>query len=158
MVWTDWGIAAPSTGHISMSPVPSHRTMWSCPHTVFTVHSTLRSGSMTGWAVDMIIGSTGWGPSASNDFHWLRCPTSPRNSRVTGSTSTGRPTSQVVNRRSPHTSGAVLAALLCPNGELTPIMVGVNTSGRRALRRADGESMRRARQANRSVGAPWVPG
>ena len=112
---------------------------------------------MTGCAVVITIGSTGWGVS-SKTCHWSRWPTSPRNANVTGSTSTGRPTSQVVNSRSPHGSGAVLAAFTVPNGDWTPIIVGVNTSGRLARSRADGVSMRPCRQAKRSAGAPWVPG
>ena len=50
--------------------------------------------------------------------------------------------------RSPQGSGAVLAALLRPNGECTPSIVERNTSGRLRRSRADGESMRRWRSAN----------
>ena len=77
---------------------------------------------------------------------------------MTGSISTGRPTSHVMKSRSPHGSGAVFAALVSPNGECTPSIVGRNTSGRLRRSRADGESMRRCRQANVPGAAPCVPG
>ena len=53
-------------------------------------------------------------------------PTSAMNSIVTGSSSTGRPASQVVYRRSPQGSGAVLAQLGAPKGETHPSAPTVN--------------------------------
>ena len=72
-------------------------------------------------------------------------PTSATNAKVSGSTSTGRPASHVANSRSPHGSGAVLAELDDPNGELVPMTVELNSSGRFARSRCDGVSSTAAR-------------
>ena len=77
MVWTDWGMSAPSMGHHSTGPSPSQRTTWSWPQKVLTVQSTSRSGSMTGWAELMTRGRIGWAVT-SKACHWSRWPTSPR--------------------------------------------------------------------------------
>ena len=158
MVWAACGSTAFSMSQRrTCLPVPSYRMTETAP--VITsrlrLHRQPRSGSTTGCAVVETSGRTAWSMAGFQSSRW---PTSAMNSSVTGSTSTGRPASQVANRRSPHGSGAVLAALTNPQGELVPTGPAVNWSGRLARSRTDGVSMTRARHAKRPAGAPSVPG
>ena len=66
-----------------------------------------RSGSITGWAVLAMSGSTGASITGAQSSRW---PTSATKRSEAASSSTGRPASQVANRRSPQGRGAVLAA------------------------------------------------
>ncbi len=148
---------------LTVVPVPSQwttSTPWvpeAMSMTSFTDHMQSRSGSTTGCADDNRNGSTPPIGSAGSP-QLSRCPTSPRKPRVAGSTSAGRPTSQVANSRSPHGRGAVLAWLGTPKGEVYPVGPAEKDSGAAPKRRAEGESTRCERHAKRPSGAPWVPG
>lgn len=83
----------------------------------FTVQRQSRSGSATGCAEESRKGST---PPIGRELppQESTWPTSATNSIVVGSSSTGRPASQVANSRSPQGSGAVLAEFAGPKGDV----------------------------------------
>jgi hypothetical protein len=124
-VWAEPSKVMPSSGQWR-TRVPSSRsqqtsdgripTTGSKTTSSFTDQRQWRSGSATGWADDNRNGST---PPISNELppQLSTWPTSATNSRVSGCSSTGRPPSQVANRRSPQGRGAVFALFGGPKGE-----------------------------------------
>ena len=87
-----------------------------------------------------------------------RLPTSPRKSRETGSISHGRPTSQVARSRPFQGITAVFAWFGRPKGDDRAAPFERKRSGRRSWSLAEADSMRLVRQAQRSRGAPKLPG
>ena len=116
--------ASASGQALTSRPSPSQRTshgLWrkllARSGTSLTVHRQSRSGSTTGWADENTNGSSVPNMSRLAPPHESSEPTSPSHCMETGSSSAGRPTSQVANSRSPQGSGAVLAMLGAPKGE-----------------------------------------